>query len=195
MDSAAWKRLTSPILDDAWRLRKTLAYLTPIKWTLHGMLGEGSASSAGFYLWVVRMPLFVPSTVVSLNWSERYGGGTQIYDEKGETTHQALTGAMRVAKDQAADRQLVPDPPGGADNVRMEEVRGYGLFLKGNADAALEFLGRVARYDAQYAWEREFVSRATEMRKLISEHRHTEVTDQLTAWRSESLRVLGLDAT
>ena len=77
MNAAAWKRLVAPLLKDPWRVRKTLAYLKPVEWTLHGILGEGSPSSTGFYLWIVRMPLFVPASVVNLNWSERYGGGTR----------------------------------------------------------------------------------------------------------------------
>jgi hypothetical protein len=195
MNAATWKRLVGPLIDVTWRVRRTLAYVTPVGWTLHGILGEGSPSQAGFYLWIVRMPLFVPTDVVDLNWSDRYGGGTQTFDEIGEATQNALSEAMRSAQREAQEAALVPAPPGGADNVRMQEARGYGLFLQGNSGGAIEVLGRVSRYPAKQNWEHEFVDRAHRVRSLISEGRNDEVQAQLMTWREDSLRALGIDPT
>ena len=86
--------------------------------------------------------------------------GRAIYDELDEATQKALTEAMKAVEGEVAKAQLVPDPPGGADNVGMQEARGYGLFLEGDPSGALEVLGRVARYDANYPWEQHLAAPA-----------------------------------
>jgi hypothetical protein len=195
MNAVIWKRLIGPLTDETWRLRKTLAYIRPVGSILHGVLGEDSPSRDGFYLWVIRLPLFVPTDVLDLNWSDRFGGGTQIFSETGEATRSALSEAMRAAQLEARDMWLVPPPPGGADNVRMQEARGYALFLAGDTAGALEVLGRVIQYPARLPWEHEFVDRAGHIRALISDGQGDKVRSRLAMWREESLHALGIDAS
>jgi hypothetical protein len=194
MTPAEWKRFASPILDDNWRFSKLLAYWHPVSWVLHGILAERS-SSGGFYLWDLRMPLYVQSSVIDLSWSERVGGGTQLWhldaagaDAIARTEHSVAAAA------QAADSVLLP-PPGGADNVRMQEARAYGLVLEGAVDAAVEVLGRACRYDATYPWERELVARASKNRDLLLAQRTSDVLDRLAGWRASTAQAIGVRLT
>lgn len=194
MTPADWKRFASPILDQNWRFSKLLAYWHPVRWVLHGILAERS-SSGGFYLWDLRMPLYVPSSVVDLSWSERVGGGTRVWDVDAVGADAiARTGHSVTAAAKAADSVLLP-PPGGADNVRMQEARAYGLVLEGASDAAVEVLGRVCRYDATYPWERELVARASENRDLLLAQRTSDVLDRLAEWRASTAHAIGVRLT
>jgi hypothetical protein len=194
MTPAEWKRFASPILGENWAFSKLLAYWHPVSWVLCGILAERS-SSGGFYLWDVRMPLYVPSSVIDLSWSERIGGGTRSWETD-------VAGADAIARAQrsvaaaalAADPVLIP-PPGGADNVRMQEARAYGLVLEGAFDAAVEVLGRVCRYDATYPWERDLIARATDNRDSLVTHRSAEVLDRLAGWRATTARAIGVRLT
>jgi hypothetical protein len=192
MRSADWKQLARPLLDSEWRLSKTLAYRVPVGWILYGLLGEGSASTPGFYLWTVRMPLFIPSEVISLNWSDRFGGSSRIYDFDDPATSEAIRQAAAQMQAEAESKSLLLDPPGGADNVRMQEARAYGLLLEANAGGATEVLGRVERYEAKYPWESALVSRAAEVRSMLQAGRTGEVLRRLEAWREETMKVLDI---
>ncbi len=91
MRTADWKRLTKPVLDDTWRLSGTLAYRVPIGWVLHGLLAEDSAAShPAFYLWMVKMPLVVPTDVIDLSWSERFGESSEAFEPTAPATQEAL---------------------------------------------------------------------------------------------------------
>src|ERR687896_398742 len=117
MRTADWKRLTEPVLGDDWRTSKALTYRVPIGWVLHGLLAEDSAAHRpDFYLWIVRMPLVVPTDVVDLSWSERFGDSSRVFDPTATTTKGAIAQVAAVVADDAAAGAVVVDPPGGADN-------------------------------------------------------------------------------
>jgi hypothetical protein len=191
MTPAEWKRFASPILGENWAFSKLLAYWHPLSWVLYGILAERS-SSGGFYLWDIRVPLYVQSAVIDLSWSERVGGGTQLWDMDAAGSD-AISRTQRsvAAAAQAADSVLIP-PPGGADNVRMQEARAYGLVLEGAPAAAVEVLGRVCRYDATYPWERDLIARATKIRDLLLADRSSEVLDRLASWRATTASAIGV---
>ncbi len=196
LKAAEWTRLTNAVLDDRWRLSKVLAYRVPVGWVLHGLLAEDSAAnSPDFYLWMVRMPLVIPTDVIDLSWSERFGDSSQVFAPTAPATQEAIAQAAKVVSDQAESDESVVDPPGGADNVRMQEARGYGLLLRGNTGGAIEVLGRVMRYGPRYPWEEELVRRAADMRSLIESGQTAEAADRLDAWRSDTLSALGIDAS
>jgi hypothetical protein len=179
------------VLDENWRFSKLLAYWQPVSWVLHGILAERS-SSGGFYLWDLRMPLYMPSSVIDLSWSERVGGGTRLWNvDSAGTDAVARTGRSVAVAAQSADTVLLP-PPGGADNVRMQEARAYGLVLEDASDAAVEVLSRVCRYDATYPWERDLVARATENRDLLLAQRSSAVLERLAGWRAGTARAIGV---
>jgi hypothetical protein len=194
MKTADWKRLTKPVLQgDGWRVSKALTYRVPVGWVLHGLLAEDSAANhPSFYLWMVRMPLVVPTDVVDLSWSERFGDSSRTFDPTREEAQGALVQAAELISRQSADGEVVVDPPGGADNVRMQEARAYGLVLKGDVAGAIEVLDRVHRYQARFAWEEELVQRAGDMRSLIAGGRLRQAVQRLETWRSGTLAALGV---
>ncbi len=194
MRAAEWKRLTKPVLTDGWRFSKSLAYRVPVGWVLHGLLAEDSpANQPDFYLWIVQMPLVVPTDVVDLSWSERFGDSARVFDPSTPATQDTIAQAANLVAERALTGEVVVDPPGGAENVRMQEARAYGLLLMGNPGGAIEVLGRVLRYEPRYPWEEELVRRAREMRSLVSDGRVEQALHQLEAWRSDSLTALGVD--
>ena len=120
MRATDWKRLTQPVLGNGWRLSQKLAYRVPMGWMLHGLLAEESPSQRPhFYVWIVRMPLFVPTDVINLSWSERLGGSSQVFEPGTAATQEALAQAARRALKEADADGLVIDPPGGTENVKM----------------------------------------------------------------------------
>jgi len=140
----------------------------------------------------VRLPLYVPQEVVSLSWSDRFGGGSRTFQPSEAETLDAIRGAASLVVAEAERKPVVVDPPGGADNVRMQEARGYGLLLEGNAGGAVEVLARVVQYSATYPWEKAIVARAHEMREAIVEGREARAVEQLEAWRTQTMATLRL---
>jgi len=194
MRAPDWKRLTQPTLDDAWRLSGSLAYRVPVGWVLHGLFAEDSAASPpGFYIWMVRIPLYVPTDVVDLSWSERFGGSSRVFDARElPAASEAVAQAANQVNAEATTQGVLLDPPGGAENVLMQEARAYGLLLEGNSGGAVEVLGRVLGYEPRYPWEEELVRRAREMRSMIENGRTATAVSQLETWRRESTSALGI---
>lgn len=195
MKAADWKRLAGPLLADlhiGWSFSRSLAYLGPVDWVVHGVLAEASASQRDeFYLWVVQMPLAVPlGGVVDLSWSDRFGGASATYSADSPVLADAIIGAAGEAIANEREGALLLASPGGADNLRMQEARAYGLFLSGNGESALEVLRRVERYNARYPWECEILDRAGAVAALIESGRTDEAKRQLDAWRLENCESL-----
>ena len=192
MRSSEWKRLAKPPLDDRWRFSKDLAYVTPIRWILYGLLSEDSASKPRFYLNVLRMPLYVPTDVVDLSWSDRFGGPSHLFHPNEAATRDALSEAAAQVVREAASGALLLHPPGGADNVRMMEARAYGLLLDGSPGGSVEVLRRVLRYEAHYPWQQELVERAQGMLSIIEAGQVGEALDRIQVWRRDSMLALGI---
>ncbi|MBI4882800.1 MAG: hypothetical protein HY826_01945 [Actinobacteria bacterium] len=165
-----------------------------MSWVLYGVLAERS-SSGGFHLWDVRMPLYVQSSVIDLTWSERVGGGTRVWDTNAAGAQAIAETERSVAAAAEAPDSVLLLPPGGADNVRMQAARAYGLVLEGATDAAVEVLGRACRYDAKYPWERDLVARASEIREMLVAHRLSDVLDRIAGWRATTARTIGIRLT
>jgi hypothetical protein len=194
MKAAEWKRAVRPHLGDGWKVSQKLAYRTPIGWVLYGLFAEDSSlQGPGFYLWKVRLPLFAPTDVLDLSWSDRVGGPSRVHQPGRPTTDAALKTAAAEIGQEADMSMHLPIPTGGTENLRMQEVRGLGLIIEGDASGALEALEPVTRYAAKYSWEREMVSRAESMRSLLERDRLDEAIRRLTAWRDDSIAALGLE--
>lgn len=188
MTPAEWRRFASPIVGENWGFSKRLAYWRPVDWVVYGILAEGS-SSGGFYLWDVRIPLYESRTVINLSWSRRVGGGSKRW-EMDAAAAQAIAETQRsiAAAVEAADSVLITTPL----NLGMQETWAYGLVLEGKIAAAVEVLGRVCRYEAEYEWERIMVARATEMRELLLADRVPDVLDRISGWRTATARSIGI---
>lgn len=195
LKSADWKRAVQPVLGGGWQLSKKLAYRIPIGWVLYGLLAEDSPTrSPGFYLWRVRLPLVVPTDVVDLNWSDRVGGPSHVYMPGDARTESALRAAAVEISEEAKANSPVLTPPGGTDNLRMQEARGYGLVIEGNMRGALEVLERVMRHQARYPWERDIVKRAGLVHSLVAHDQISDAHSRLSIWRQGSIASLGLEA-
>ena len=86
----------------------------------------------------------------------------------------------------------MPNAPGGADNVRMQETRAYGLLIDGDAGSALEILRRVGQYDATYTWEKNLLERAASVEAVVASGDLDRALDQLMRWRSANFAELGI---
>ena len=194
MKSAEWQRLAAPVLNGKWRFRKSLAYLVPVHWALYGLLAEESAASRpDFYLWMVRMPLVAPTDVVDLSWSERFGGSSRVFSRGSPETRDTLKEAAELVAMEASVRRTIVDPPGGVDNVRMQEARAYGLLLDNNIEGAIEVLTRVLGYQPRHPWEVELARRAEGMRSLLEGGLEENAVARLEEWRSASLSSLEVE--
>lgn len=197
MRAADWKRLAKPLLDQTttdWGFAKSLAYVAPVDWVAHGLLAEASNNRPGeFYIWAVQMPLIVPlEGVVDLSWSDRLGGASLTYSANSPELADLLTDAASklIAQERKGGPLIVSD--GGAENVRMQEARAYGLALSGDYASAAEVLRRVRRYEAKYQWEHEFHARAEAVASLIESEQFDETARQFGVWRRENCEALGL---
>ena len=197
MRAAEWKRLTRVALRDTgvdWSWATTLAYIRPASWNVHGILAEASANRPReFYIWVVQMPLTVPlGGVVDLSWSSRFGVASTTYAADSSAARSAISGAADAAIANERAQELLLAPPGGTDNIRLQEARAYGLLLADEDAIALEVLRRVGRYDATYPWEKELLERAATMAALIESGRRDEAAAWLRRWRVGNCESIGL---
>ena len=191
MKPAEWKRFAEPALGSGWAFSKGLAYCTPVGWVAHGVLAERSGEG-GFYLWAVRLPLYYPTEVVVLDWSERIGGGTKVWNTSPEIFEVLRKEGNRIQAETKSCGSVLLVPPGGADNISMQETRAYGLVLEGHVDAAIEVLGRVLRYEPKYDWEHVMVARSRGVREQLISGAVDDVLALLSIWRSESARTVGI---
>ncbi len=192
--AAEWKRSVRPLLpsDQRWAFRQRLCYRLPIDWMLFGVLGEGSSYSTGVYIWAVRMPLFVPSDVVDLSWSERVAPAT-TYQPDASDFNPAVRRALYLSEPPADQLQPILDRRDPV-NMRVVETRAYALLIHGDVGEAADELDRVARHRGRTAWEDELVARATDMLRLIREHGQGPALKRVRHWRDQTLAALGLQA-
>lgn len=85
----------------------------------------------------------------------------------------------------------------GDPNVRVnlltQETFGYGSLLSGDIQSALERLGPVERHEPTRRWEQEMVDRASRIARLLRAGELQAATEQLLAWRKQTLASLGID--
>jgi hypothetical protein len=191
MKAVDWKRFAKPVLGEGWQFSKLFAYCAPVGWVVRGVLAERS-SQGGFYLWEVRLPLYFPTDVLVLDWSERIGGGTRVWTVCPETALVLEREGARIGAKAAASVSLLLDPPGGADNVSMQEARAYGLVVVGRVESAVEVLGRVLQYEPKYDWEHVMFARAKGVREQLVKGDVQGVMRLLAEWRRQSAESLGI---
>jgi hypothetical protein len=193
---AEWKRVVRPVLpaDEDWEFRGSMCYRPPVRRVLLGVLGEGSGFDKGVYLWRVSMPLFVPSDVVDLSWSERIGGGARKYDKFDE---EALERAIGLAVDglgseEYALRAMASRETQASRNRRVHEVVGYAQLLLGDLGAARAALTRARADVARTGAEQEVIDRAQLVGRLLDEEGSERAVGQLDRWCAETAVALGL---
>jgi hypothetical protein len=165
----------------------------PVGWMVRGLLAEPS-TAGGFYLWDVRLPLYIPTDVVVLNWSTRVGGGSRVWSSQ-DAANVTMSAGENVREAAESQSSILLSPPGGADSVNMQEAKAYGLVLEGSVPAAVEVLSRVLTYVPTYEWELERYARASTVRTSLLNDDVATVLSLLGEWRRESaklLRIVGL---
>lgn len=190
MRAADWKRITRSTLGAQWRTVRQLAYLTPVGWVLYGLLAETSAATGGVYLWRVRMPLYVPTDFVILDWSDRVGGGTRVYLDKDDLAAAVREAAPQVEAEAQSLSPVVNASGHGPMTEPMQETHAYGLVLEGDIDQAVEILGQVAHTEPRHAWIQEMINRANESRSILQNGHVEQLRQRLTEWRRETLVAL-----
>ena len=189
MKSTEWKRFAGPLLGPGWSFSKFLAYRIPVGWVLRGLYAE-STRSGGFYLWDVAVPLYWPSDVLALSWSERVGGGSHRWDSD-DVTAAAIGSAARTISGEERSSVLL-DSLDGADNVLKREARAYGLIVESRADEAINALSEVKRYAAEYPWEHNMVSRALAVSNQLVAGDLVGAQAVIARWRAGTAKALGI---
>jgi hypothetical protein len=196
MRVAEWKRTARPLLpaDQDWGFRASLSYRIPVHRVLLGVLGEGSSFDKGVYIWRVTMPMFVPSDVVDLSWSERIGGGARKYDEfdKEALANAIATASEGLRGEEEALNEIVARYTPSSPDLRLHEVVGYAQTLLGDVAAAKEPLDRAASGEAKATWEQDIIERANLVRRLLDEKGLDEAISQLDEWSNHTAGALGL---
>jgi hypothetical protein len=196
MKVAEWKRVVRPLLppEEAWEFRGSMCYRLPVNRVLVGVSGEGSGFDKGVYIWRVSMPLFVPSDIVDLSWSQRMGGGARKYDSLDE---EALQWAIGLAvegleSEECALRRMVSRGTETSRNRRAHEVVGYALTLLGDLAAARAALTRARAGTAASVVEQEVIDRVLLIDRLLDEDAGGRAVNQLDRWCAETVGALGL---
>ena len=196
MKVAEWKRAVCPALppDEAWEFRGALCYRVPVRQVVQGVLAEGSGFDKGVYIWQVKMPLFVPSDVIDLSWSERIGDGARKY---GNLDREALKEAIESAvgglgSEESTLVELVARCYNEGPNRRVHEVIGYASLLLGNLPAATETLFRAQSGVAEAPWEQDIIERACLIGRILDEEGRDRAIDQLDRWSDQTVNALGL---
>jgi len=196
MKAAEWKKVVKPLMpaDEDWQFRGSLCYRPPLHWFLFGVLGEGSGFDKGVYIWHVTMPLFIPTDVIDLSWSERIGGRARKYDNLDEeapvTAIIAVFDALGTEED--AVEQTAARGVRESRNRRVQEVVAYARILTGDLAGAREALTLAEAGITETPWGQEIVDRVELVRRLLDQKGHPAVVDQLDRWCGHTVGALGL---
>lgn len=158
-----------------------------------GVQGEASGFDRGVFVWKVRMPMFVPSDVIDLSWSDRIGAKLGEDDEGG------ISAAIRAANtdlpsDQAALSGMIARAQHALGNTRASEVDGYARLILGDVSGARAALSRAEAVKPEYDWERELQGRCQLIIGLLDAKESEAGVSQLQRWRDETAAALGLQS-
>jgi hypothetical protein len=157
-------------------------------------MAEGSGFDQGVYIWRVAMPLFVPSDVVTLSWSERIGGGARKFHKNDEDAlNAAISSAIGdLGVEEDALGEFVSRGTSINGNRRVDEVVGYTHLLLGDVSSAQESLARAEVGTAAIAWEQEIIDRVRNIIRILNESGPDRAVAQLDRWCEQTVGALGL---
>jgi hypothetical protein len=158
------------------------------------VLGERSGFDKGVYIWQLTMPLFIPTDVIDLSWSERIGGRARKYDNLDE---QALVTGIIAAVDALGTEQDAAEQTAAREvresrNRRVQEVVAYARILTGDLAGAREALTLAEAGATETPWEQEIVDRVELVHRLLNQKGCAAVVDQLGRWCDHTVGALGL---
>jgi hypothetical protein len=193
--TADWKRTVRPLIPvgESWEFRGRLCYRVPVDRILLGILAEGSAFDRVIYIWRVRMPLFIPSSNVTLTWSERMGGPSRSF---GPDDPEAMASAVRLAFGSLGDEAeaiegIVETGARTVGNSRVDETLAYCHVLLGDLAAARRHLALASAGTTTLPWAVEVQARARQFAQLL-DHDEGGAVAQLDRWCAQTAAALGL---
>lgn len=194
MRESEWRSLLAPVLpsDQEWHVQgRSLAYRLPVGRVLMGVLAEGSASKGRRYIWRLTMPLFEPSEVLNLSYSERVGGGSNaVHVGEPAAFTAALMEAIRwlpVEEDEIA-RLAQLDIKG---NIRASETAAYANTYLGDVERAARIVESALDLPVQRDWEMQVRERLHGFRGLLRQGQ-AHAVERLDAQAAETARALRL---
>ncbi len=190
-----WKSLVTPALPSAhdWHVQgRSLAYRQPVGRVLLGVKAEGSASKGRCYIWRVTMPLFEPSDVLNLSYSERVGGGSSAVNvEEPEAFTSALRQAIRTLPTEQHEMARLARLDDG-NNIRISESAAYANTYLGNAERATTILESALAIPVQRDWEIEVRDRLRHFQGLLHDRGQAVAIEHLDAQVAETAKALRL---
>jgi hypothetical protein len=177
------------MLGPEWRYVGRLAYIAPVAWIGYGLFAEPSITG-NFYLRIVRRPMYEPTDVLDLSYSDRVGGGSHFYSLNDPSTEAVVRDAARRVSAERAHPTTIVLP---VENPGMQEVRGYANLLEGNLAAAVADLRAAAAVDDDRPWVLAMVARAMRNADAIEGGDIDPVLDEIRGWRLSAGAALRLE--
>ncbi|ONI90752.1 hypothetical protein ALI22I_11670 [Saccharothrix sp. ALI-22-I] len=195
MKSGEWKKTVRAALRDLpggadlWGFSRSLCYRTDRTWTATGVLAEASGVGLGEYLWVVRMPLFVPADVIDLSFSTRLDTVDDEEIRRGPSAD-SIRAALRAVPSESEALEHIADAA-DARNVRSLEAAAYATVILGRGDGtAVGLLDQVCDTVPEYPWVEEVVDRADGIRSLLTGGAATTALERLLSWTHKTATAL-----
>lgn len=190
-----WTSLITPVLpeDQDWHVQgRGLAYRAPVGRFLFGVLAEASAAKGRRYIWRLAMPLFEPSDVVVLTYSERIGGGFSSFSVEDQTALAgAVSEAVRTLPSEEAEMDRLADLTPGP-NIRMSETAAYANTYLGNVERAAAILQAAKATTDDREWVREIGDRLQRFERLLHEDGRARAVEYLDAQAADTAEALKL---
>jgi hypothetical protein len=184
-----------------FEIKGSLMFLPPLEHTLRGFSFEGSAfDKTSFYVTVFFMALCIPRKHLIFNLGERLRDrGSDRWTVNGANFEAALESAMKKevpllerlktpqdVAEMAAQKGHPKDP------YRQETIAYMSAFA-GQIKPALSALENLsAMLDTSVRWQEEMASRAQLLQTELLKN-PKEAKRQLTAWKADTVRNLGLE--
>lgn len=194
MRESEWRSLLAPVLpyDQEWRVQgRSLAYRLPVGRVLVGVLAEGSASKGRRYIWRLTIPLFEPSEVLNLSYSERVGGASHaVHVGEPAAFTAALMEAIRSLPEEEDEMARLAELD-IKSNIRASETAAYANTYLGDVERAASILESALDVPVQRDWEIQVRKRLHGFRELLR-HGQADAVERLDAQAAETAKALGL---
>jgi hypothetical protein len=186
-----WKRLITPLLpeDQDWHVQgRGLAYRAPVGRFLFGVLAEGSAAKGRRHIWRLTMPLFEPSDVLDLSYSERI---STVSVEHQSAFAEAVGSAIKTLPSTEAEMarlaELTPGP-----NIRLGETAAYANTYLGKIDRAVAILEAARATADDHEWVGEIKERLQRFERLLRDDGQAGAVQHLDAQAADTAKALNL---
>ena len=186
-----WKRLITPLLPEhqEWHVQgRRLAYRAPVGRFLFGVLAEGSAAKGRRHIWRLSMPLFAPSDVLDLSYSERIS--TVSVDHQTAIGGAVAAAISTLPSDGAEMGRLAELTPG--PDIRLGETAAYANTYLGNIERAREISEAARAIADDREWVGEIKERLERFERLLRDDGQAGAVEHLDAQAADTAKALNL---